>query len=253
VPSPLFPAPASSRDRLIFALDVDDLDSAERLVRRLAPHVGVFKVGPVLFTSVGPLVVDLIHGMGAGVFLDLKFHDIPATVAGAAREAAHQRVKMFTVHALGGRQMIKGASVELQRMTLVPGVAPPMCLAVTVLTSHRPEDLADIGITGSLEEASGALAKLALESGAVGVVASARELPHLRKVCHPNTIYVTPGIRGASDSADDQARAVSAKEAIEAGADYLVVGRPIRDAADPVEAARRILDEMDAAKSPNRG
>jgi orotidine-5'-phosphate decarboxylase len=245
----LHPLPTTPKDRLIFALDVEDLDAAERLVRRLAPHVGVFKLGSQLFTSVGPLVVDLVHGMGASVFLDLKFHDIPATVAAAAREVARQRARMFTVHALGGSPMIQRAARELQRMTLVPGVPPPMILGVTLLTSHSEADLAEIGLAPPLEAHSVRLAKLAVASGASGVVASAREVPMLRAELPPETVFVTPGIRASGASTDDQARVVTAREAILAGATYLVVGRPIRDAADPVDMAKRIVDEIGSAEA----
>ncbi|MCC7380598.1 MAG: orotidine-5'-phosphate decarboxylase [Deltaproteobacteria bacterium] len=243
------PLPETPRDRLIFALDVDDLDTAERYVRMLAPHVGLFKVGPILYTSAGPMVLDLIHGSGAGCFLDLKFHDIPATVASAAREAARRRVRMFTVHALGGRKMIEGASSELMRMTVVPGVPRPMCLGVTILTSHDEADLAEIGLPGPIAAQGLRLARLAVSAGAAGIVASARELASLRAQLPPSTLFVTPGIRGAKDPHGDQARVVSAREAIEAGATYLVVGRPIRDASDPAGAAQRILDEIGAARA----
>lgn len=242
--------PASARDRLIFALDVEDLDTAERLVRQLAAHVGTFKIGPTLFTAVGPLVIDLVHGMGASVFLDLKFHDIPETVAAAAREVSRRRVKMFTVHALGGPAMITRATNELLRTTIVPGVPRPLCLAVTVLTSHDEADLASVGLTGPIPELGVSLAKMAIDSGAFGVVASARELERLRGALPEWTTFVTPGIRGAQDPKNDQARVMSAREAIEAGATYLVVGRPIRNAPDPVDAAKRILDEISSARPP---
>lgn len=245
-----FPKPTTAKERLIFALDVDDLDEAEQLVRRLAPHVGLFKVGPTLFTGVGPLVLDLIQGMGASVFLDLKFHDIPATVAAAAREVGRQRVKMFTVHALGGSRMIRNASGELLRMTLIPGVPPPLVLAVTLLTSHTETELAELGFSGPLVEHSVRLAKMAVESGAGGVVASAWELPRLREALPESTVFVTPGIRGSGEPAGDQSRVVTAKEAVERGATYIVVGRPIRDASDPVEAALRIVAEIGEAQVP---
>ena len=144
--------PREPKDRLIFALDVDTIDEAERLVKALAPHVGVFKVGSDLFSNAGPLVLDLVHGMGGEVFLDLKFHDIPATVAAAARQAARRRVKMFTVHALGGGEMIAAISEEYGEMTLIPGSAPPMVLGVTILTSHTEAQLAAIGFNRPLAE-----------------------------------------------------------------------------------------------------
>lgn len=248
VHSLLPPSPATPRDRLIVALDVEDLDSAERLVRQLAPHVGTFKVGPVLFTAVGPLVIDLIHGMGASVFLDLKFHDIPATVAGAAKEASRRRVKMFTVHALGGGKMISQASNELLKTTVVPGLSRTIILGVTVLTSHEEGDLDEIGLEGPISDLSTRLAKMAIEAGALGVVASAHELKRLRAELPPWTTFVIPGIRGAGDPKNDQARVMSAREAIEAGATYLVVGRPIKNAPEPVDAAKRFLDEIAAAR-----
>jgi len=237
---------------LIFALDVEDVDTAEGLVRRLAPHVGMFKLGSQLFTSVGPLIIDLVHGLGASVFLDLKFHDIPATVGRTAKEVARARVKMFTVHALGGRAMIQRANRELASITMVPGVPLPMCLGVTLLTSHTPQELEEIGFLPPLEQHSLRLAKLAVAGGASGVVASAKEVAMLREALPADTVFVTPGIRSSGAPADDQARVVTAKDAIEAGATYLVVGRPIRDASDPVDAAKRLVDEIGTANPPCR-
>ena len=238
------------RDHLIFALDVDDIDRAERLVQLLSPHVGTFKVGSQLYTTAGPMVLDLVHGMGAGVFLDLKFHDIPATVGAAAREVARQRARMFTVHALGGRKMISSAARAMARSTIVPGLERPIILAVTILTSHTEQELHEIGLQTPLEEQSARLAGMAVEAGAGGVVASAREVPMLRATLPERTIFVTPGIRASTDRRDDQARVVTAKEAIEAGATYLVVGRPIRDDPDPAGAAQRILDDIASATPP---
>jgi len=241
--------PKTPKDRLIFALDVGDLDSAERLIGQVAPHVGMFKLGSQLFTSVGTMVLDLVYGMGAEVFLDLKFHDIPATVGLAAREVSRLRAKMFTVHALGGSKMIQQASHALMQATLVPGMERPIILGVTILTSHTPEDLVEIGIQGDLKEESQRLAKLAVQSGAGGIVASAQELPMLREILPPETVFVTPGIRPAGDSHGDQSRVVTPAQAIEAGSTYLVVGRPIRDAPDPAEAAKRIVDEIGEAEA----
>ena len=210
--------PTTPKDRLIFALDVEDLETAEKLVRQLAPKVGVFKVGPVLFTHVGPVIIDLIQGLGGSVFLDLKFHDIPATVAGAVRESSKHRVKMFTLHALGGRKMIEQAAAELLRLTVVPGVKRPMPLAVTILTSHSQADLADLGLSpGSIAEHGLRLAKGALEAGAEGIVASAHELATLVPSLPKDTVFVIPGIRGPGDDKGDQSRTMSAKEAIRAG------------------------------------
>ena len=238
----------SPKDRLIFALDVGDLDSAERLIGEVAPHVGMFKLGSQLFTSVGPMVLDLVYGMGAEVFLDLKFHDIPATVGRAAREAARLRTKMFTVHALGGPKMIQETAQTLMQMTLVPGMEKPIILGVTILTSHSRDDLEAIGIQGPLEDASRRLAKLAVENGAEGIVASAQEVPMLRELLPADTVIVTPGIRPTGDAHGDQSRVVTPGKAIAAGASYLVVGRPIRDAKNPAEAAQRIVDEIGEAE-----
>lgn len=240
--------PSSPKDRLVFALDVDHIDEAERLVKALAPHVGMFKVGPRLFTNAGSLVIDLIHGMGSSVFLDLKFHDIPASVAGAAREVARQRTKMFTVHAVGGAKMVKAVSSELMQMTLIPGHPPPIVLAVTVLTSLSQSDIEAVGFGEPIVELARRLAKLAVASGAQGVVASGHELAGLREVLPEGTIFVVPGIRGAGDEVGDQSRVMTAREAVEAGATYVVVGRPIRLAKDPAEAAQRVVDDIAGAR-----
>lgn len=235
---------------MIFALDVDHLDDAERLVKLLAPHVGMFKVGPRLFTAHGPVVIDLINGIGSRLFLDLKFHDIPETVSAATREIARHRARMFTVHAMGGARMVKSAVDALGKMTLIPGLPLPLCLGVTILTSHTEADLGAIGFSGSLTEQAKRLALLAVNNGAGGVVASGHELATLRSVLPAGTIFVTPSIRGPGDPAGDQARVMTAKEAIEAGATYLVVGRPIRQASDPAAAAQRIVEEIESATAP---
>ena len=240
--------PKTPKERLIFALDVGDLETAERLIKQVAPHVGMFKLGSQLFTSVGPMVLDLVYGMGADVFLDLKFHDIPATVGLAAKEAARLRTRMFTIHSLGGANMIRHAAKALQSTTLIPGVQKPIILGVTVLTSHEPGDLESLGITGSLEETSKRLAKLAVENGAEGIVASAQEVPMLKQILPKDTVFVTPGIRPAGDDHGDQSRVVTPAKAIEAGSTYLVVGRPIRNAADPADAAKRIVDQIAEAE-----
>lgn len=236
--------PESPRDRLIFALDVDHLDEAERLVKQLAPHVGMFKIGPRLFTSAGSLVVDLVHGMGSSVFMDFKFHDIPDQIAGAAREVARQRARLFTVHALGGPKMIDMVTRNLRRATLVPGAFPPICLAVTLLTSHDPAELAQLGFDGPVLDHALRLAKLAVGAGAGGVVCSGHELSALKAALPEGTVFVVPGIRGPDDAIGDQARVMTAKKAVEAGATWVVVGRPIRDAKDPVEAAQRFVADI---------
>lgn len=232
----------------MFALDVDHIDEAERLVKLLAPHVGMFKVGPRLFTGAGSLVLDLIHGLGSSTFLDLKFHDIPAQIAGAAREVARQRVRMFTVHALGGARMIRAAITELAQMTLIPGSPPPLVLAVTILTSHAEEELSTLGFSESIEQQVQRLAGLAVQAGAPGIVASGHELTALKPQLPDQTVFVTPGIRAPGEDVGDQSRVMTAREAVEAGATYVVVGRPIRTAPDPVAAAQRIVADIEKAK-----
>ena len=236
--------PETPRDRLIFALDVDHLDEAERLVKELAPHVGMFKIGPRLFTSAGSLVVDLVHGMGSSVFLDFKFHDIPEQIAGAAREVARQRARLFTVHALGGSKMIEAVTRGLRSMTVIPGAYPPVCCAVTILTSHSQDELHSLGFKGTVLEQAHRLARIAVAAGAGGVVCSGQELEILRPALPPSTLFVVPGIRAAGDTAADQVRVMTARRAVEAGATWVVVGRPIRDAKDPAGAAQRIVDEI---------
>ncbi len=240
--------PREPKDRLIFALDVDNIDEAERLVKALAPHVGAFKVGCHLFTNAGPLVLDLVHGMGGELFLDLKFHDIPATVAAAVRQAARRRVKMLTVHALGGAAMIEAIGEEYGEMTLIPGSMPPLVLAVTILTSQTEAQLAAIGFDRPLSELTVHLAQMSIEAGASGVVASGHELAQLKPKLPEGVVFVCPGIRGPGDPVGDQARVMTAKEAVEAGATYVVVGRPIRQADDPVDAAQRFVDDIAQAQ-----
>lgn len=241
--------PKAPKDRLVFALDVDHIDEAERLVKLLTAHVGMFKVGPRLFTNAGSLVMDLINGMGSSVFLDLKFHDIPASVAGAAREVARQRVRMFTVHALGGARMIEEVQRELSKMTLIPGAPPPVVLGVTVLTSHAQEEVEALGFSEPIVGIAERLARLAVRSGAQGIVASGHELRVLKPALPPSTIFVTPGIRGPHDDIGDQTRVMTARQAVEAGATYVVVGRPIRQAKDPVAAAQRIVEDIASANT----
>lgn len=242
--------PQTPKDRLIFALDVDHYDDAERLVKLLAPEVGMFKVGPRLFAAAGAQVLNLIHHHGKEVFLDLKLHDIPESVAGAVREIARQRVALFTVHALGGPKMIQALLAELSQMTLIPGVLPPTCLAVTVLTSHAEAELPALGFKEPLVELVRRLGKLALDAGAGGLVASGHELAALRPLS-PEAVFVVPGIRGPGDAIGDQSRVMGPRQAVEAGATWVVVGRPIRNAKDPVEAARKVVAELEAAQVPS--
>jgi orotidine-5'-phosphate decarboxylase len=241
--------PKTAKDRLVFALDVDSLDEAERLVDLLVDDVGMFKVGPRLFTSAGTAVTEMILAAGSRLFLDLKFHDIPATVAGAAWEAARQRASLFTVHALGGRTMIQEAVRALAQMTVIPGHPLPMCLAVTILTSHDQNEFSELGFVGTLEDQVVRLAHMAVASGAGGIVASGHEIRRLKQVLPEGIVFVTPGIRSPDDASQDQSRVMTPQEAIAAGATYLVAGRPIRLAENPREVAKRFVEAIDAASA----
>lgn len=232
-------------DRLIVALDAPSLEDAERMAARLTGKVRAFKVGKELFTACGPEAVRAIRRSGGRVFLDLKFHDIPNTVAGACRSAAKLGAFMMNVHASGGSAMISKAAQAVAEATR--GADRPILLAVTVLTSMGPKDLEEIGIQRSPAEQVTSLARLAKAAGADGVVASGEEIEAIRKACGPDFKIVTPGIRPAWSETGDQKRIVTPADAIRRGADYLVVGRPITAAADPAEAASRVLDEMRGA------
>jgi orotidine-5'-phosphate decarboxylase len=227
-------------DRLIVALDVSSADEARGLAARLAGHVGAFKVGKQLFTSAGPGVVRDLVATGSEVFLDLKYHDIPNTVAGAIAAAARLGVSLATVHALGGRSMIEAAVASAASSST-------RVLAVTILTSHDEETLGEIGLLGPVAAAVERLALLARSAGAHGVVASPREVSAIRRACGHDFLIVTPGIRPAGGKADDQARIATPSVALAAGADYLVVGRPITGSPDPAAAADAISAEMAAS------
>ncbi len=237
----------NARDRLIFALDVDSMAEAEGWVRRLNGRVGVFKVGKQLFTRCGPEVVRMIREAGGEVFLDLKYHDIPNTVAMAGVEACRLGVRMFNVHALGGREMMAATVTAVDRLFPRGSAGRPLLLAVTILTSANAETLREIGIDRPVIEMVPRLARLAQEAGMDGVVASPREVELIRQVCGSEFAVVTPGVRPADAALDDQKRVMTPGEAIAGGADYLVIGRPISAAADPEAAVARILEEMTAA------
>jgi orotidine-5'-phosphate decarboxylase len=238
----------SSKDainKLIFALDAKNYDEALSWVKLLSGHVGMFKVGKELFTAVGPQIVKDIKERGQRVFLDLKFHDIPNTVARAAEAAVALNVDMFNVHASGGSQMIRETVSATRTCADKLGIARPVVLAVTVLTSLNNDDLTEIGFPKSTGELVLHLAKLAKNSGASGVVASAQDIALLKENLGDEFIIVTPGIRSAAETKkDDQKRTLSAYEAVKTGADYIVVGRPIRQAQDPLDACRQIVQEI---------
>lgn len=229
------------RQRLIVALDVKDYDQAARLVETLSQHAGYFKVGSVLFTKEGPRVCEMVKASGVGLFLDLKFHDIPNTVGGAVRSACDLGADMITVHLSGGEAMLRSAN----RARVEAGRDKMKIVGVTVLTHLTFDDFHSLFLSDrSKNETVLALAKLAGQCQLDGVVASALELPLIRRHMGPDFAVVTPGIRMADAERDDQVRVATPKKAIQAGASYLVVGRPITEAPDPARACERILEDM---------
>ena len=236
-----------ARDKLIVALDVPNLDSALNLMEKLQGEVKFFKVGMQLFTAEGPEVVRQITRQGGQVFLDLKFHDIPNTVMEAGERAASLGVYMYNVHAAGGLEMMKKTKERTVQATKELGFPQPLVIAVTVLTSMNQETLnKEVGIGRRVEEQVVAWAKLAQEAGLDGVVASSQEVEAIRQTCGSDFLLVTPGIRPIWAAANDQKRIMTPREAIKAGSDFIVVGRPITGAEDPREAAKKVLEEMEA-------
>lgn len=223
--------------RIIVALDFPDAKQALALADRLEQGSCRVKVGKELFTAAGPQVVEKLIGKGFEVFLDLKFHDIPSTVANACKAAAGLGVWMMNVHALGGRKMLSAA-----RQAVPVGTA--RVIAVTLLTSMERSDLNEIGLNGDPQDAVQRLALLANDCGLDGVVCSAQEAPRLRQIIDGNFCLVTPGIRPIDASMDEQKRVTTPRQAIENGADYLVIGRPITQAADPISMLRRLNNEI---------
>jgi orotidine-5'-phosphate decarboxylase len=232
-------------DQLLVALDVETLDRALGLVDRLRGVVGGFKIGSTLFTAEGPRAVRALVDRGDRVFLDLKFHDIPHTVAGAVAAATRLGVWMLNVHASGGARMMRAAREAARDAAAAAHREPPQVIAVTALTSLTDETLVEIGVRRTALDHVLALADLARAAGLDGVVASPLETAAIRAQSGPGFSIVTPGIRAAGAHAgDDQARTMSAADAIRAGASYLVVGRPIVGAADPRAAAEEIVAEL---------
>lgn len=232
-----------ARERLAFALDVSDGMQARAWIDRLGGRVGVFKVGLELFIAAGPDVISAVRDVGARVFLDLKLHDIPETVARAVTAARRHEVEILSVHALGGAAMLTRAVDAACR----PAVEPPVgLLAVTVLTSMDDEQLVAVGLVGGACESAMRLGALAVEAGVGGLVCSPLEV-HTLRARFPRLLLVTPGIRPAGSDRGDQSRVATAGDAVRAGADLLVVGRPIRDAAHPEAVVAALLDEIEAA------
>jgi orotidine-5'-phosphate decarboxylase len=228
-----------SDPKIIIAMDFPHAAPALALAERLQPSLCRLKVGKELFTSTGPLLLEQLMKRGFEIFLDLKFHDIPNTTAQACKAAASLGVWMVNVHALGGRKMLEAAQKEIANST-----QRPKLIAVTLLTSMAQEDLADLGIAATPAEMVQRLAMLAHDSGLDGVVCSAQEAALLRKHCGDGFCLVTPGIRPAHASLDDQSRVMTPQAALQAGSSYLVIGRPITQAADPLQALLDINKEI---------
>ena len=236
----------TGRDRIVAALDVPDPAAAAALSRKLAGHVGMLKVGLELFVAHGRAAVDAVKPVSLPVFLDLKLHDIPNTVEAAARGAAALGAALLTVHAGGGTAMIRAARRGVEASAKEAGTPPARIIAVTILTSLAEDDLRATGISGSAGEAALRLARLALAAGAEGVVCSPAEVGLLRRELGPGPLLVVPGIRPAGTATHDQQRTGTARDAVRAGASLLVVGRPLREAADPAAAADALAREIDS-------
>jgi len=243
---------AHPRSSLIVALDFDSLKSALALAERVSDVVGMFKIGSQLFSNAGPEAVRQVAALGNGVFLDLKYHDIPNTVAGAVlASAAMPGVQLVNVHASGGSAMLTAAAQAVSAGVPM-GADRPRLIAVTVLTSLDQKTMREVGMSGSPLTRAVKLAQLAKVSGVDGVVASVQEAKAIRKACGRDFLIVTPGVRPRDQAAgkkkDDQARTATPTQAIQAGADYIVVGRPVIAESDPRAAAQKIVDEIAAAK-----
>jgi orotidine-5'-phosphate decarboxylase len=224
------------KTEIILALDVDSTDKAKRFVNKLYPKVRIFKVGLQLFSAAGPAIINFINQKGGSVFLDLKFFDIPNTVANAVREAVRLKVKMLTLHISGGEAMLEAAQEAAKKEAAALGIKKPLLIGVTVLTSVNKTK----ATAGDVLKK----ARLAKDAGIDGVVCSVQEAAAVRKACGNNFIIVTPGIRPKGAASGDQKRVATAKDAVVAGADYIVVGRPILEAGDPLQAAAGLIKEI---------
>ncbi|MDD4802499.1 MAG: orotidine-5'-phosphate decarboxylase [Syntrophomonas sp.] len=237
-----------AKDRIILALDVDTAQEALGLVKQLTDYVGAFKIGMQLFNSAGPDIVRQVHELGGKVFVDLKLHDIPNTVGSAGKVLTRLNSFMFNVHAAGGREMMRKVARDASEEAMKLGIGAPLILAVTVLTSISAQELAEeMYVTDmKVEELVVKWALMAQESGLGGVVCSPREIVPIRQACGSDFKIVTPGIRPLWSAANDQKRITTPRQALEMGADYMVIGRPIVQAEDPREAALKIINELEA-------
>jgi orotidine-5'-phosphate decarboxylase len=232
------------RNPIIAALDVPDAETALKLAAQIAPAVGAFKIGKELFVAAGPDIVRRVRDTGAAVFLDLKFHDIPNTVAKAVTAAVRLNVQMLTIHTSGGSAMMRAAEKSSQDTAKLLGLPSPLVLGVTVLTSLDNAALGEIGIQPDTARQVERLANLAVKAGMRGLVCSPLEIAALRKILPASIQLVTPGIRTGAEEADDQKRTLTPREALQAGANWLVIGRPIYAAENPRAAAEKILESL---------
>jgi len=239
-------SPLAVHEKIIFALDVATLEEARHFVSLFRGRVGLFKVGLEFFMAYGPEAVLAVREAGGDVFLDLKLHDIPNTVGRAAEEAVKWGVRMFNLHASGGVEMMQATARRCRQLAEKLNRPRPIILAVTLLTSLDEENLKEMGWAGPIADRVAQLATLAREAGVDGVVASPREIIPIRQRCGPQFVIVTPGIRPAfaPTAEDDQKRVLTAREAIAAGADYIVIGRPVRLAPDPSVAMDQLIAEI---------
>jgi orotidine-5'-phosphate decarboxylase len=232
------------KNPIIAALDVPSAEQALKLAREIAPAVGAFKIGGELFTGAGPDIVKKIRATGAAVFLDLKFHDIPNTVARAVASATRLDVQMLTIHTSGGLEMMRAAEKSAQDAAKLSGQPVPLVLGVTVLTSSDGRTLAEIGCASNVGAQVERLANLAVQAGLRGLVCSPLEIVLLRRILPAHIQLVTPGIRTGAEKADDQKRTLTPREAMDAGASWLVIGRPIYAAENPRAVAEKILESL---------
>lgn len=235
------------KDRIVLALDVDTHAEAIELVKDLTPYVGVYKIGMQLYNSIGPSIVEEVNALGGKVFVDLKFHDIPNTAGAAGKVLTRLNSFMFNVHAAGGREMMQKVAADAQNEADRLGIVPPTILAVTVLTSISDKQLQEEMHVDSMnvKELAVKWAVMAKESGLNGVVCSPQEITAIRAACGPDFKIVTPGIRPRWTEANDQKRITTPRDALDLGADYMVIGRPITKADDRRAAAMKIIEELE--------